>query len=197
MFLIFGLSTDAGSPRHTSRIIGPLLRWLNPNVSERTIHDTQVAIRKTAHVTEYAVLAWLVWRARRKQVRNDPRPWNWSDAAFALGFAVLYAASDEWHQTFVPSREGTSAMFSSMAPGGPWPDCAVAAGPFASPLVGKSSCNNSHFHPGSRGGRKPGESLRAVASGAGRGVESGGGPRAVHAILSRRHRKHHQLQRQP
>ena len=106
MLLIFGLSTDAGSPRHTSRIIGPLLRWLIPNVSEETIHDLQVVIRKTAHVSEYAVLAWLVWRARRKPVRGDRRPWIWSDAAFALGFAVLFAASDEWHQTFVPTREG-------------------------------------------------------------------------------------------
>ena len=106
MSFIFGMSTDLGSPRHTSRIIRPILRWFNPNVSDETIQRIQLAIRKTAHVTEYAVLAFLVWRARRKPARGDDRPWNRADALFALSIAILFAASDEWHQSFVPSREG-------------------------------------------------------------------------------------------
>jgi len=109
MALIFGLSTEAGSPRHTSRIIGPLLRWLYPSVSEETIDRVQFVVRKMAHVTEYAVLALLLWRARRKPLPGSPRPWRWSDAAVVLGVTVLFAASDEWHQSFVPSREGRVA----------------------------------------------------------------------------------------
>jgi VanZ family protein len=103
---MFALSTDIGSPRHTSRILRPLLRWLNPNVSEETLQAVQFAVRKTAHITEYAVFALLVWWARRKSVRGDPRPWNRSDAVFVLGVVLAYAATDEWHQSFIPSREG-------------------------------------------------------------------------------------------
>ena len=106
MSLIFGMSTDVGAPRHTSRFLRPILRWFNPNVSDETIRSIQLGIRKAAHVTEYAVLSLLVWRARRKPVRGDSRPWNRADALFAFAIAVLFAISDEWHQSFVPSREG-------------------------------------------------------------------------------------------
>ncbi len=106
MSLIFGFSTQAGSTRHTSRIIGPFLRWINPNVTDGTINRVQYIIRKGAHMTEYAILAALLWRARRQPVRGDIRPWQWSDAGFALLVAIAFAASDEFHQSFVPSREG-------------------------------------------------------------------------------------------
>ena len=99
------ITTEAGAPRHTSRIIGPVLRWLDPTVSQDTIDAVQFVVRKTAHVLEYAVLAPLLWWARRRPVRGDLRPWRGAEAAFALGLAVLFAASDEWHQSFVPSRE--------------------------------------------------------------------------------------------
>jgi len=51
-------------------------------------------LRKLAHTTEYAVLGALLVRALRS-------PW----LAFALG--VAYAASDEFHQTFVRGRHGS------------------------------------------------------------------------------------------
>src|ERR1039458_4955854 len=60
--------------------------------------------RKTCHLTEYAVLAWLFWRAIRKPVKHDPRPWHWTEAGLALAIVFLYAAGDELHQAFVPSR---------------------------------------------------------------------------------------------
>ena len=104
--VIFGFSSDAGSSRHTSRIIGPVLRWLIPDISDDTVDRVVLGVRKAAHMTEYAALALLVWRARRKPVRGDGRPWRCGEAAFGFGFAVLFAASDEIHQAFVPSREG-------------------------------------------------------------------------------------------
>jgi VanZ family protein len=107
MIFIFGLSTTAGSPRNTSRFIGPIVRWLVPGISDEAVGRVVLVIRKAAHVSEYAVLALLAWRARRKPVREDSRPWRWSEAAFALNVAVLFAITDEWHQTFVPSREGS------------------------------------------------------------------------------------------
>jgi VanZ family protein len=64
-------------------------------------------IRKCAHLTEYAVLALLLWRALRKTHKDDVRPWHWSEAGLALAVTVLYAASDEFHQRFVSSRQAS------------------------------------------------------------------------------------------
>ena len=104
MGLIFGGSTSLLSSQRTSRIIGPLLRWLNPNVSEETIRRVQAVVRKGGHVAEYSMLAALLWRARRKPFRNDPRPWSWREATLVVFYSGLYAATDEFHQWFVPSR---------------------------------------------------------------------------------------------
>jgi VanZ family protein len=59
-----------------------------------------VALRKLAHVTEYAVLTALWWRAL--QALNVPRP-----LLAAMLLSVAYAATDEFHQTFVDGRRGT------------------------------------------------------------------------------------------
>jgi len=104
MGLIFGGSTDLLSSQRSSRIIGPLLRWLNPNVSDKTIRAVQTVVRKGGHVAEYSVLAVLLWRARRKPFKNDPRPWSWREATLVVFYSGLYAATDEFHQWFIPSR---------------------------------------------------------------------------------------------
>jgi VanZ family protein len=51
-------------------------------------------LRKCAHMTEYAILAALLYRAFGRQ----------TPAFFA---ALAYAASDEFHQRFVHGRHGT------------------------------------------------------------------------------------------
>lgn len=58
-------------------------------------------LRKFAHAGEYAILGWLAYRAL--VVSGVPR-----HRAVAVGivFGALYAASDEFHQTFVPGRHG-------------------------------------------------------------------------------------------
>lgn len=106
MTLIFGFSSDSKSFQHSSRILEPLLRWLFPGMAADTRNDLVFVARKCAHLTEYAVLALLVWRLRRKPVRRDRRPWSWREAGLALLVAALYAATDEFHQTFVPTRDG-------------------------------------------------------------------------------------------
>ena len=104
MGLIFCGSTDALSSKRTSRILGPLLHWLIPNISEEAIDAVKTVVRKGGHVAEYSVLALLLWRARRRPIKNDPRPWSWREAAFAVCAAGVYAVTDEFHQVFVPSR---------------------------------------------------------------------------------------------
>lgn len=106
MALIYLGSTDAMSPQNTSRIIGPILRFFWPGISDEAIGLVQTFARKSAHATEYGVLALLVWRARRQPVRGDRRPWCWREARLAFLVAVAYAVTDEFHQSFVPSRTG-------------------------------------------------------------------------------------------
>jgi VanZ family protein len=105
MALIFSASGDTRSVAHSSRILGPLLRWLFPQLPEDTVNLIVLILRKGAHVTEYAVLALLLWRARRKPVKNDLRPWSRPEARLVLLLVALYAAGDEFHQLFVANRE--------------------------------------------------------------------------------------------
>ena len=56
--------------------------------------------RKAAHFTEYALLLALWWRAFASKV-SERRA-----LALALGITILYAISDELHQTFVNGRAG-------------------------------------------------------------------------------------------
>jgi VanZ family protein len=107
MAVIFSASADAKSTEHTSRFLEPFLRWLNPDVSAETIESVRWFVRKGAHLTEFGLLAWLAWRALRKPQRKDKRPWSWKTAAAALFVVVLYAATDEVHQRFVPNRTGS------------------------------------------------------------------------------------------
>jgi len=104
MALIFSASADSHSYQHSSRFVEPLLRWLFPHLSEARIHDMHEVIRKCAHLTEYAVLALLIRRAVRRSAKTDSRPWNWPGVRLTLLLVMVYAATDEFHQSFVPTR---------------------------------------------------------------------------------------------
>ncbi|MFK7969292.1 MAG: VanZ family protein [Bacteroidia bacterium] len=60
-----------------------------------------IYIRKAAHMTEYGLLAFLLLRWLRFvfPIRKA--------LLFAFAIAVIYASSDEYHQTFVEGRGGT------------------------------------------------------------------------------------------
>lgn len=60
--------------------------------------------RKCGHLTEYAILAGLLWRSIRQPEKSRPRPWRWDEAGLALALVLVYAASDEIHQIFVANR---------------------------------------------------------------------------------------------
>jgi len=110
MSIIFIGSTDLGSSQRTSRIIGPILRWFNPDVSDETIRIVQAFVRKGAHVSVYGVLAALVWRGRRvaRGVKLCEGGWSWQEALSIIAFCALYAVTDELHQSFVQSRQGSA-----------------------------------------------------------------------------------------
>jgi VanZ family protein len=106
MTLIFIGSTDVLSAEHTSRFLVPFLRWLDPQISWATVNSIQIVIRKLGHLTEYAILATLIWHALR-----SAESWKRSIRILfttSLIACAVFAASDEFHQSFVASR--TSSM---------------------------------------------------------------------------------------
>ena len=100
--VIFVGSGNAMSAEHTSRYMVPLLLWLKPGMSPNTSWIIVVVARKCAHVTEYTILALLFWRALRSVPTLHLKPLILFSVVL-LGCA-LFAASDEFHQTFVKSR---------------------------------------------------------------------------------------------
>ncbi len=101
---IFVGSTDVLSAEQTSRFLVPFLRWLKPDISPETLMQIHFLVRKVGHITEYAILAMLLWRALRGGLSLRARM---SILFMAAWFgAAFFAATDEFHQTFVASRTG-------------------------------------------------------------------------------------------
>jgi len=61
-----------------------------------------LVLRKLAHFGEFAVLTGLLWWALRIHVPNPLQA-----GLLAVLTAVLFACSDEWHQTWIAGRYGT------------------------------------------------------------------------------------------
>jgi VanZ family protein len=103
MIFIFIGSTDLMSAEHTSRFIGPFLRWFAPDITEATVASIQLVVRKCGHLTEYAVLSGFLYRALRQR-REQVIP----AVIIAFLIAAIYAALDEFHQSFVASRTASA-----------------------------------------------------------------------------------------
>lgn len=95
MGLIFFASADYRfSGNQTSQAVEQVVRSASP----RQVQEVNFSVRKAAHVALFAVLGALALAAIRNWPgARDPRLW-------ALLLAALYAASDEWHQAYVPGR---------------------------------------------------------------------------------------------
>lgn len=102
--VIFSASADSRSYQHSSTLFEPLIHWLFPHMPQAQVEIIHHCFRKCAHLTEYAILALLFWRALHKPVKKSSRPWRWEEAGLSLSFVFLYAATDEFHQIFVPTR---------------------------------------------------------------------------------------------
>lgn len=60
-------------------------------------------IRKLAHMTEFGILAVLIWSALKHYVQINTMKKRY---IYAWIGAVCYAVTDEFHQLFVPGRSG-------------------------------------------------------------------------------------------
>lgn len=81
-------------------------------------HALNHPVRKTAHFLEYAALGALAFnlvaqavRARRREARAFGAPASelCLQGTLAWAFSAMYAATDEFHQIFVPGRAGMVA----------------------------------------------------------------------------------------
>ncbi len=103
---IFVGSTDVLSAEQTSRFLVPLLRWFDPQISVATIATIHFAVRKLGHLIEYAILAMLFWRALRRGTNLQMKISILSASVWVV--CAIFAATDEFHQSFVPSRTAAS-----------------------------------------------------------------------------------------
>jgi VanZ family protein len=104
----------------------PPLAWMaliylvsdRPDIPSAPAPFWDFVIKKTLHAMAYAILLGLWWRALKRDQR-DPR----RALLVALLITLVWAATDEWHQTFVPGRsgrardvliDGTGALFAAV-----------------------------------------------------------------------------------
>jgi hypothetical protein len=99
---IYVFASDHFSAKDTGRFLEPLLRWLLRGADADWIAAAHFAIRKAAHVAEYAVLSVLGLRALRL---SFARPTAWL-AASTLALVLVVAAVDESRQAASAKRSG-------------------------------------------------------------------------------------------
>ena len=105
MIVIFIFSTDYFSSARTTPIIAPLLSSLFPSLTEAHIENIGLVLRKLGHWGEYFILAVLLMRALRAEFPGSSAK---REIIWSVVFAVIYAVSDELHQSFVPSRSASA-----------------------------------------------------------------------------------------
>ena len=105
MALIFIFSTDGFAASHTASFLKPLLSWLIPGIAAETIQGIHLGLRKLGHWTEYFILANLMAAAWQSHWPTQSGPNRFIGTVI---LATLYAISDEWHQSFVPSRSASA-----------------------------------------------------------------------------------------
>ena len=104
MAAIMWFSGNDFSAENTGSVLKPVLQWLLPRLTAPQIAAIHGLIRKSAHVTEYAVLAALWFVALARERRLTPRRAAWLAFLVAVGWAFL----DELHQATEPSRTASA-----------------------------------------------------------------------------------------
>jgi VanZ family protein len=104
---IAAFSTDTFSSAHTGSILRKIIHAVYGPISSHQFEQLHFFVRKTAHFTVYGILSWLAFLAWRATL---PSPRRWTPGWSGLAMTVVFVAAslDEFHQTFVPSRTGSS-----------------------------------------------------------------------------------------
>jgi VanZ family protein len=100
-------STDLFSSRNTAVLLYSLITTLFGQVDPAQVKTINAVLRKVGHMVGYGVLSFLLFRAWRATMRPGTQTWDFLCAAVAFLTAAATASLDEWHQTFIASRNGT------------------------------------------------------------------------------------------
>lgn len=99
MGIIFLFSSqNADKSSENNKFIVYMLNTLGIDINTILSGNADFIIRKAAHFTEYFILYFLLYNALKEDFYFTP------STIFALIITFLYAASDEFHQSFVPGR---------------------------------------------------------------------------------------------
>lgn len=108
IIFFFSSQTALESSGQSGILIRTILSWFDSSFETLTaagqelrIEALQHVVRKLAHMSIYAVLGMLCMGALYTH-----RLKKWHRPCFAVAISVLYAMSDEWHQTMVAGRSG-------------------------------------------------------------------------------------------
>lgn len=99
--LIFSLSTEFFRGQLSAWLLTQLLQLLHVQVSASTFATLHFLLRKSAHLTEYAIFSLFLYYAFEG---SEPHAWRLRRAILAIIVAALYSLTDEFHQAFVPGR---------------------------------------------------------------------------------------------
>jgi VanZ family protein len=88
----------------------PLLVWAGlifflshqPDLKSGLLTTWDFVLRKLVHILVYAILTFLLIRALKEHRLEKRRVF-----VLAIIFAIFYAFSDEYHQSFIPGREAS------------------------------------------------------------------------------------------
>jgi len=99
--LIFTLSTETYSSSFSALLLRDFLDLVRVTVSPATFEVLHHLVRKSAHVTEYAIFGLLLYHCLLRSNRTDWRPLL---GAWSVLIAAAYSLTDEFHQFFVSGR---------------------------------------------------------------------------------------------
>ena len=102
---IFLMSTTTFSAANTSSVIESILRFFRPSLTNREVITLHAIIRKLAHCVEYFISGLLFFRAfKNTYAQQTMRQW----ILFSFVAIIMVASSDEYHQSFLPSRTSSA-----------------------------------------------------------------------------------------
>lgn len=99
--LIYQFSSEAYGASVTAWLLELGLDFLHIRVTPQTFEGLHFLLRKSAHISEYAIFAVLIYHSLEAR---HPRGWRAKPALRAVLAAGVYALTDEYHQSFVPGR---------------------------------------------------------------------------------------------
>jgi VanZ family protein len=105
--VVLTLGSAPVGAQQTGPFVVPLLNVLLPHASPDVLDAAHLLLRKLAHLTEYAVLALLWFKALGSVTVPTRRAAPWA----ALAICLACAFADELHQSTLPTRTGSTRDF--------------------------------------------------------------------------------------